>query len=528
MEEDQQRISELGGDSDYETSSTVQYGTIQPPQIDRETTEYKIVNSVDEALDEVQGSNLFFYLWPILINIGHVLNIGTMIPFLLRVPDIQCKTRVNPDWHSCERDFVCDNRDTIQYQFQDNNFQKSNDLNNWITHLDLLCVSEFTKSLFGALFFVGAVIATVTVLRLGDIYGRKPVLIICNIGCGVIFITLYFVDNLVLAYLLVIPIGMFGLAKGALTYLQMLELVPSRLNSVLHTFGGLVASLFTFSATAFFYFVPNARLFLIILGIMCLIHLIPVIKAPESPKFLYTQKRWNELREAINSIAYTNGVKMKEIKFTSELCYDEQEETEVISMREAIKDKVYFKNLLIMTLNWSVCSVCFYVISYYSNDFPGSMFVNVLCMQIADFFSGLCSYIYVKNISLNHGFSSTFIIVFAVTIIYSCFSYLQGIEYLCVFAMRFGIGLTFSLCYFGSSNIFDVQIKSRSFSVHNFFARFFTIGSPVIAQIIPKPVIVISVLTLVSALASQFIEKQHEITKKDFHKDNFKEDKEIR
>lgn len=74
--------------------------------------------------------------------------------------------------------------------------------------------------------------------------------------------------------------------------------------------------------------------------------------------------------------------------------------------------------------------------------------------------------------------------------------------------MRFGITINFCLSYFGSASIFDVDIKSRSFSVNNFFARLFTIGSPVIANVIPKPVLVISFLCLIAMVASQFIEKK--------------------
>lgn len=88
-----------------------------------------------------------------------------------------------------------------------------------------------------------------------------------------------------------------------------------------------------------------------------MLHLIPVLRAPESPNFLYTQKRYDELREALSTIAYSNGAVFKEIKFLQELYEEEGPTPEVISMLDALKDPVYLKNLIIMTLNWSVCSV---------------------------------------------------------------------------------------------------------------------------------------------------------------------------
>lgn len=61
-------------------------------------------------------------------------------------------------------------------------------------------------------------------------------------------------------YFLLLVVGMFGLAKGSLTYVHMLELAPTRMSGTLHTLGGMCTSLFTFVGVAFFYFVPNARL----------------------------------------------------------------------------------------------------------------------------------------------------------------------------------------------------------------------------------------------------------------------------
>ena len=162
----------------------------------------------------------------------------------------------------------------------------------------------------------------------------------------------------------------------------MLELAPERLRGTLHTIGSISMGFFGMLNVAFFYFVTNASLYLIVMGTLCFLHLIPVLRAPESPRFLFTQQKWDELHEALETIAYSNGVKLeKELRFRSEIMVLEDDAEEVISMKEALKDRVYLKNLLIMTFNWSVVSLSFYVISYYSNDLPGSMFMNCLFMN---------------------------------------------------------------------------------------------------------------------------------------------------
>ena len=142
---------------------------------------YRIIDTIDEAYEEIKGNEWFFYFWPLLINVGHMMGIATAIPFLLRVPDLTCRTEKEPTWVSCEKSDICENRYSVFSQFEDNNYSKSSELQNWVSHYDLLCATKFQISLFGSLFFVGAVIGTITVLRLGDVYGRRPVIIACNL-----------------------------------------------------------------------------------------------------------------------------------------------------------------------------------------------------------------------------------------------------------------------------------------------------------------------------------------------------------
>mmetsp|Transcript_22066 Transcript_22066/g.19632 ORF Transcript_22066/g.19632 Transcript_22066/m.19632 type:complete len:159 (-) Transcript_22066:612-1088(-) len=158
---------------------------------------------------------------------------------------------------------------------------------------------------------------------------------------------MYFINHVIILYMVIVPVGIFSLSKGSLVYLHMLELAPQRLRGTLHTLSSISAGVFGIIAIGFFYLVPDSKLFLSVMGVFCFLHLIPVIRCPESPRFLFTQKRWNELHEALEIIAYSNNTKLEtEIKFRGEIVdVNEDEPNEIISMMTALSDKIYFKNL---------------------------------------------------------------------------------------------------------------------------------------------------------------------------------------
>jgi MFS family permease len=97
---------------------------------------------------------------------------------------------------------------------------------NWMTNMDLTCISSFHLGLFGSLYFVGYVIGTLTLLRLGDIIGRKPVVTATSAGLIGLFAAFIFVNNLYAVYVMLVLTGLLSITKGALSYMYMLEILP--------------------------------------------------------------------------------------------------------------------------------------------------------------------------------------------------------------------------------------------------------------------------------------------------------------
>lgn len=69
-----------------------------------------------------------------------------------------------------------------------------------------------------------------------------------------------------------------------------------------------------------------------------------------------------------------------------------------------------------------------------------------------------------KEFGTKNGFTIAYVFIITSTVLYTLFGSISGLGYFLVFLMRLGLVLAFSLSYFGSSELFDVKVKSRSFA----------------------------------------------------------------
>ena len=160
-----------------------------------------------------------------------------------------------------------------------------------------------------------------------------------------------------------------------------------------------------------------------------------------------------------------------------------------------------------MTFNWIVCSLSFYIVGFYLSDFPGSLYVNAGVMILADLLTWILSIPFISYLEIRNGFTAWYCSLIWITILYTFFGKIEILAYVFVFLMRFLLAMAFSLSYFGTSELFDVKVKSRSFATCNFFARTFTIASPILVEVIPRPILVITCLSVFSGVLSQFLQK---------------------
>lgn len=59
--------------------------------------------------------------------------------------------------------------------------------------------------------------------------------------------------------------------------------------------------------------------------------------------------------------------------------------------------------------------------------------------------------------------------------------------------MRLGVTFAFGLSYFGNQEYFEPMYLSTVFGICNVFARSSTVAAPMVAEVIPQPILTITV-----------------------------------
>ena len=223
--------------------------------------------------------------------------------------------------------------------------------------------------------------------------------------------------------------GLMNGTKASLFYLYMLELAHESVRPYLHVLVMVLEPLLEIGISMFLYFTQDGFLYLLIAGIFVGSHLLIVLLAPESPKYLFVKKKWKELHKVLDLMAKVNCAEQWQGKFYEEVYPEEHKSHEHYSFFEFLKVSSFRRNLILMAVNWSVCSFSFYVISFYLTDFPGSVYLNGSLLGIADLFAAPLSIVSAKYLGYSKSYAAGFSTACVFTIIYAIFESSHAVGY---------------------------------------------------------------------------------------------------
>lgn len=149
----------------------------------------------------------------------------------------------------------------------------------------------------------------VPIPMISDKYGRKQVFVITIIVSIITQIDLVYVDSYNSALRLMFILGMTFPGRQIVGTFYQTELIPDKLRSSALLYMSLFGSLMAILMTVYYDLVSNCvtglQVLFIVLGSLNLLCVILLV--PESPKYLYSHKRFDEARDSLSRIAKFNG-----------------------------------------------------------------------------------------------------------------------------------------------------------------------------------------------------------------------------
>ena len=472
--------------------------------------------TVEDAFQITKGNKRSQWIYGLTLCFIYSLprNFVYALPFLGKYPDFEWRSDSHPDWYQCPRADVWNNSGELsgfEYRYNTNSIYT---IDNWVTSMNLECVPEYKIGLFGSLYFIGYLLGSAFLTRFADINGRKSILTYSLATSTIAAILFLITNNLIMTYLLILINGFVIAPTASVSYLYMMEVIEEKSKKLFNYLTCTLDAWDIILISIYYYYIKSGESILYMYVIHAIINLATLYYIPESPHFLYSKCKFSELKDCFNNYAKLNNAPQlhPHAKFNKEGNWMNNiiEESSIWSL---ISDKSRLINLLVMIFNWCAWSFWFYFIGYFLKYFKGDMYTNTIMMGTADIIAVLLTRIGQNYFSTKKGFMLSFFVVFLVTLVYLSAESLSILAPLLILLIRLGTTIAFTLVYFGNSEIFPTIYLSTVFAICQIWAKSTTVFAPMVAEIIEKPIIIITILSLTAALMSTLLRPSKEMSK---------------
>lgn len=217
---------------------------------------------------------------------------------------------------ACKVDSVKSNK-VISYQID---LSAPTTFQNWITDLNLVCEEPYKIGLIGALSFISFAIGSAFITKLADVSGRRPVIIVSSIVtplCLLIMLTV--TTSLNAIYILIFLMGLTYNSRGSTSYLFGCEFLQKKQQLFFCQVNFCLIGVSQIIAALIFKVTRSQDLWFMFLLVSITLAIAWVtFFAPESPLFLLSKRRFDDLEKSLSVVAKING------------CYNEEQIKEIV------------------------------------------------------------------------------------------------------------------------------------------------------------------------------------------------------
>lgn len=407
--------------------------------------------------------------------------------------------------------------------------------------------------------------------RAADVVGRKPMFLLGLVLYFLVIIMLLFTSSLYFTYFILFIGGISETGRYYVAYVYCVEMMPKKFQSLSGLMIFVVFGCLQILFSIYFWFISKQwENMAYCSAFLCVASFVmTILYLPETPRFLFGKKKFDEARKVLRKIAVFNGrLDFKPIKFNCELKSsfehlsltgnekqgslspkDEEKfqdkivhadhlqsisntftasntgeiaeqvkegEKQVLiaqelklegKLRELLKNKVYLKNLIIMTVIWSFGSFAFFFIPFYLDSLGGNTYLFAIFSGAAELLASLACILVTRFLTLKQALTG-FCIISIVSSFVIIFVYGGNDIYVAILILfaNFGITSTFDVAYLINAELFPTIFLATAYGCCDIFGRFITITSPIVVKLEhPAPLIILVIFGAIAAVLSTFL-----------------------
>lgn len=176
------------------------------------------------------------------------------------------------------------------------------------------------------------------------------------------------------------------------------------------------------------------------------------------------------------------------------------------SLKDLVRVKRHFINLVLMAFMWVASSFSYYLISFQLKYIEGDFFVNTAVSSLTEAPAYLISGLLYDKIGIKGVLVGSYIISVVGGVLLLSLQSFTSIVPVMILLAKFGVSSTFNMCYLGNALIFPTIFAGTAYGICNTFGKLATIISPMLAEVkMPTPIIVFVVVTSTAAVLALFI-----------------------
>ena len=151
------------------------------------------------------------------------------------------------------------------------------------------------------------------------------------------------------------------------------------------------------------YLIQQWNILQIILSLLVLCLIVPCCFVPESPRWLIADGRRGEAFLAFNRGATTNGrvftsKKFEKLFVTTSFQTNQTSAMEKIGFRTLFKQRYLAKNILVLSINFLVCSMCYYGLAMNQVNLGNNIYVSFALGGVVEIVGYIFAYLTIDHI----------------------------------------------------------------------------------------------------------------------------------